>query len=91
MISFPYILADYHLMFLAVLLALASYIYILEMKARQRRANKNNQKVNLQKLFIFEGFSKNGYHHVFQRICLRILDRTKNIFMRFLENLGNML
>ncbi len=26
------------------------------------------QKVNWQKLIDFEGFSKNGYHHVFQRI-----------------------
>ncbi len=51
-----------------------------------REKNKKWQKANWQKIIIFEGFSKNGYHHVFQRVFLRRLHWTKLILMRFWKN-----
>ena len=55
---------------------------------KQKKIPKN-EKVNHQKLVIFEGFSKNGYHHVFPRIFLRRSHRSKLILVRFLNNFKN--
>ena len=41
---------------------------------------KNNKNENHQKLIILEGFSQNGYHHLFQRIFLRIIALVKTDF-----------
>ena len=46
---------------------------------------KNNKNENLQKLIILEGFSQNGYHHLFQRIFLRIIAPVKIDFRHFFE------
>ena len=43
------------------------------------------QNENLQKLIILEGFSQNGYHHLFQRIFLRIIAPVKIDFRHFFE------
>ena len=44
-----------------------------------------NQNLNHQKLIILEGFSQNGYHHLFQRIFLRIIAPVKIDFRHFFE------
>ena len=46
---------------------------------------KNNKNENHQKLIILEGFSQNGYHHLFQRIFLRIIAPVKIDFRHFFE------
>ena len=44
---------------------------------------KNNNNENHQKIIILEGFSQNGYHHLFQRIFLRIIAPVKIDFRHF--------
>ena len=44
---------------------------------------KKSQNENHQKLIIFEGFSQNGYHHLFQRIFLRIIALANINFRHF--------
>ena len=46
---------------------------------------KKSQNSNHQKLILFEGFSQNGYHHFFQRICLRILAPVNILFWHFFD------
>ena len=48
---------------------------------------KNNKNENHQKLIILEGFSQNGYHHLFQRIFLRIIAPVKIGFRHFFNNI----
>ena len=43
------------------------------------------QNEHLQKLVIFEGFSQNGHHHLFQRIFLRIIAPVKIVFRHFFD------
>ena len=62
----------------------------LKAKASCRRPPKYKkcktcQNEHLQKLIILEGFSQNGHHHLFQRICLRIITLV-NIYFRKKEN-----
>ena len=40
----------------------------------------------IKKLIIFEGFSQNGYHHLFQRIFLRIIAPVNIYFQPFFEH-----
>ena len=46
---------------------------------------KNYKNENHQKLIIFEGFSQNGHHHLFQRIFLHIIAPVKIDFRHFFE------
>ena len=55
---------------------------IILIKKKKHQIDKNKR----QHLVSFEGFSKNGYHHVFQRIFLRRLHWTKLILVRFLKS-----
>ncbi len=44
-------------------------------------------KVNLPKLIVFEGLCKNGYRHVFQRICFTSIALGEIDFGEFFEQL----
>ena len=65
--------------------------YYSETKRYFDKGNVNRAKIDfldikkqiIKKLLIFEGFSQNGYHHLFQRIFLRIIAPVKIIFNIF--------
>ena len=55
-------------------------------KMKKMKKCKKCQNENLQKLIIFEGFSQNGHHHLFQRMFLRIIAPVKIDFRYFFEH-----